>query len=168
MGSGTNVGNSQQQKSTLYLDFVGANNQRRYQLEGHFKPNLSPRISPWGKQDFFQFRRVSVQTCADSLSSRIAVLQTLGTYEGKQMVLAVTLSDGNNVKYFISFRRFGYAVHSDSLKHASNESGSPCGSKAYIVGVFLNTAGQTPFNSYLLPYWYITCALLAHHYSIMF
>jgi hypothetical protein len=50
MGSGTNVGNSQQQKSTLYLDFVGANNQRRYQLEGHFKPNLSPRISPGGKQ----------------------------------------------------------------------------------------------------------------------
>jgi hypothetical protein len=88
------------------------------------------------------------------------MLQTLGTYEGKQMVLAVTLSDGNNVKYFISFRRFGYAVHSDSLKHASNESGSPCGSKAYIVGVFLNTAGQTPFNSYLLPYWYITCASL--------
>jgi hypothetical protein len=26
MGSETNVGNSQQQKSTLYLDFVGANN----------------------------------------------------------------------------------------------------------------------------------------------
>ena len=33
--------------------------------------------------------------------------------KGKQMVLAVTLSDGNNVKYLISFRRFGYAVHSD-------------------------------------------------------
>ena len=36
-----------------------------------------------------------------SLSSRIAALQTLATEEGKQMVLSVTLSDGNNVKYLI-------------------------------------------------------------------
>lgn len=36
-----------------------------------------------------------------SLSSRIAALQTLGTEEGKEMVLSVTLSDGNNVKYLI-------------------------------------------------------------------
>jgi hypothetical protein len=36
-----------------------------------------------------------------SLSSRIAGLQTLGTEEGKQMVLSVTQSDGNNVKYLI-------------------------------------------------------------------
>src|SRR5262252_2514841 len=36
-----------------------------------------------------------------SLSSRIAALYTLGTEEGKQMVLSVTLSDGNNVKYLI-------------------------------------------------------------------
>jgi hypothetical protein len=36
-----------------------------------------------------------------SLSSRIAELQTLATEEGKQMVLSVTLSDGNNVKYLI-------------------------------------------------------------------
>src|SRR5262249_32354999 len=36
-----------------------------------------------------------------SLSSRIAVLQTLGTEEGKQMVLSVTLSDGKNLKYLI-------------------------------------------------------------------
>jgi len=36
-----------------------------------------------------------------SLSSRIAGLQTLGTEEGKQMVLSVTLSDGNNVKYLV-------------------------------------------------------------------
>jgi hypothetical protein len=35
------------------------------------------------------------------LSNRIAGLQTLGTEEGKQMVLSVTLSDGNNVKYLI-------------------------------------------------------------------
>lgn len=36
-----------------------------------------------------------------SLSTRIAALQTLGTEEGKQMVLSVTLNDGNNVKYLI-------------------------------------------------------------------
>jgi hypothetical protein len=36
-----------------------------------------------------------------SLSSRIAGIQTLATEEGKQMVLSVTLSDGNNVKYLI-------------------------------------------------------------------
>ena len=36
-----------------------------------------------------------------SLSTRIAGLQTLATEEGKQMVLSVTLSGGNNVKYLI-------------------------------------------------------------------
>ena len=36
-----------------------------------------------------------------TLSSRIAALQTLGTEEGKEMVLSVTQSDGNNVKYLI-------------------------------------------------------------------
>jgi hypothetical protein len=36
-----------------------------------------------------------------SLSSRISAMQTLATEEGKQMVLSVTQSDGNNVKYLI-------------------------------------------------------------------
>jgi hypothetical protein len=36
-----------------------------------------------------------------SLSSRIAALQTLGTEGEKQMVLSVTLSNGDNVKYLI-------------------------------------------------------------------
>jgi hypothetical protein len=36
-----------------------------------------------------------------NLSSRIAAMQTLATEEGKQMVLSVTQSDGNNVKYLI-------------------------------------------------------------------
>jgi hypothetical protein len=36
-----------------------------------------------------------------NLSNRLAGLQTLATEEGKQMVLSVTLSDGNNVKYLI-------------------------------------------------------------------
>jgi hypothetical protein len=36
-----------------------------------------------------------------SLSTQISALQTLGTEGGKQMVLSVTLSDGNNVKYLV-------------------------------------------------------------------
>lgn len=35
------------------------------------------------------------------LSNRIAAMQTMGTEAGKEMVLSVTLSDGNNVKYLI-------------------------------------------------------------------
>ncbi len=36
-----------------------------------------------------------------ALSNRIAALQTIGSQEGKELVLSVTLSDGNNVKYLI-------------------------------------------------------------------
>jgi hypothetical protein len=36
-----------------------------------------------------------------TLSTQVASLQTLGTEEGKQMVLSVTLSDGSNAKYLI-------------------------------------------------------------------
>jgi hypothetical protein len=36
-----------------------------------------------------------------SLATRIAAMQTLATEEGKQLVLSVTLIDGNNVKYII-------------------------------------------------------------------
>ena len=50
-----------------------------------------------------------------SLSSRIAGLQTLGTEEGKQMVLSVTLSDGNNVKYLIKLPQ------ADKLQAAAKE-----------------------------------------------
>ena len=49
------------------------------------------------------------------LSSQIAGLQTLGTEEGKQMVLAVTLSDGSNVKYLIKLPQ------ADKLDGASKE-----------------------------------------------
>jgi hypothetical protein len=50
-----------------------------------------------------------------SLSSRIAGLQTLGTEEGKQMVLSVTLSDGSNVKYLIKLPQ------ADKLEAAAKE-----------------------------------------------
>jgi len=36
-----------------------------------------------------------------TLSTRIASMQTLGSQEGKELVLSLTLSDGNNVKYLI-------------------------------------------------------------------
>ena len=49
------------------------------------------------------------------LSSRVAGLQTLATEEGKQMVLSVTLSDGNNVKYLIKLPA------ADKLQSATKE-----------------------------------------------
>ncbi len=49
-----------------------------------------------------------------SLSSRIAGLQTLATEEGEQMVLSLTLRDGNNVKYLIKFPQ------ADKLQPAAN------------------------------------------------
>ena len=53
-----------------------------------------------------------------SLSSRIAALQTLGTEEGKQMVLSVTLSDGNNVKYLIKLPQADKLETSATAKEA--------------------------------------------------
>ena len=50
-----------------------------------------------------------------SLSTQIAGLQTLATEEGKQMVLSVTLSDGNNVKYLIKLPQ------ADKLNGATKE-----------------------------------------------
>src|SRR5215471_1034438 len=50
-----------------------------------------------------------------SLSSRIAGLQTFGTEEGKQMVVSVTLSDGNNAKYLIKLPQ------ADQLETAAKE-----------------------------------------------
>ena len=54
-----------------------------------------------------------------SLSSQIAGLQTLATEEGKQMVLSVTLSDGNNVKYLIKLPQ------ADKLVAATTEAPAP-------------------------------------------
>src|SRR5207248_10875396 len=56
---------------------------------------------------------------SDLLSSRIAGLQTLATEEGKQMVLSVTLSDGNNVKYLIKLPQ------ADKLQVAATEPAAP-------------------------------------------
>lgn len=56
-----------------------------------------------------------------SLSTRIAALQTLGTEEGKQMVLSVTLSDGNNVKYLIKLPQADKLEGSANKEAAANE-----------------------------------------------
>ena len=42
-----------------------------------------------------------------ALSNRIATLQTIGSQEGKELVLSVTLSDGNNVKYKVKLPQEG-------------------------------------------------------------
>ena len=48
---------------------------------------------------FIWFYNITVDKTA--LSNRIASLQTLASQEGKELVLSLTLSDGNNVKYVI-------------------------------------------------------------------
>jgi hypothetical protein len=40
-----------------------------------------------------------------TISSRIASLQTLGSQEGKDLVLSLTLSDGSNVKYLVKLHQ---------------------------------------------------------------
>lgn len=40
-----------------------------------------------------------------ALSNRVATLQTLGSQEGKEMILSLTLTDGSNVKYLIKLPR---------------------------------------------------------------
>lgn len=42
-----------------------------------------------------------------ALSNRIATLQTIGSQEGKELVLSLTLIDGNNVKYLIKMPQNG-------------------------------------------------------------
>lgn len=54
-----------------------------------------------------------------NLSNRIAGLQTLATEGGKQMVLSVTLSDGDNVKYLVKL------PEADKLQTAVAEAQSP-------------------------------------------
>jgi hypothetical protein len=50
-----------------------------------------------------------------ALSNRVAALQTLGSQEGKEMILSLTLTDGSNVKYLIKL------PHSDKAQPAVKE-----------------------------------------------
>ena len=50
-----------------------------------------------------------------ALSNRVAALQTLGSQEGKEMILSLTLTDSSNVKYLIKL------PHSDKAQPAVKE-----------------------------------------------
>jgi hypothetical protein len=50
-----------------------------------------------------------------ALSNRVAALQTLGSQEGKEMILSLTLTDSSNVKYLIKL------PHSDNAQPAVKE-----------------------------------------------
>ena len=49
-----------------------------------------------------------------TIANRLAMLQTLGTDEGKQTVLSVTLRDGDNVKYLIKADKTVHAVKGET------------------------------------------------------
>jgi hypothetical protein len=77
------------------------------------------RIGQYGWLLIVVFAGASIWLYVDTvnktgLSNRIAALQTMGT-EGKEMVLSVTLSDGNNVKYLIKLPK------ADKLETASKD-----------------------------------------------
>jgi hypothetical protein len=59
------------------------------------------------------FYKSTVKTT--TVSTQIAALQTLGTEDGKEMVLSVTLKDGSNVKYLIK------SPKADTLDAATKE-----------------------------------------------
>jgi hypothetical protein len=78
------------------------------------------RIGQYGWLLIVVFTGASIWLYVDTvnktgLSNRIAALQTMGTEEGKEMVLSVTQSDGNNVKYLIKLPK------ADKLETASKD-----------------------------------------------
>ncbi|HEX9265254.1 MAG TPA: hypothetical protein VF977_12875 [Candidatus Binatia bacterium] len=78
------------------------------------------RIGQYGWLLIVVFAGASIWLYVDTvnktgLSNRIAALQTMGTEEGKEMVLSVTQSDGNNVKYLIKLPK------ADKLETASKD-----------------------------------------------
>lgn len=56
-----------------------------------------------------------------ALSNRIASLQTLGSQEGKDLVLSLTLSDGNNVKYLVKLSQGDKKFDSDTKQAVAKE-----------------------------------------------
>jgi hypothetical protein len=75
-----------------------------------------------------------------TVATQIAMLQTLGTEEGKEMVLSVTLRDGTNVKYLIK------SPKADTLDAATKEGISKQKVSSYEIsqlGAALNI-GESP------------------------
>jgi hypothetical protein len=84
----------------------GAAYRKFFDLQRRRSLKRQKRIGQYGWLVMASFIGAFIWLYADTvtktgLSSQIAGLQTLGTEEGKQMVLSVTLTDGNNVKYLI-------------------------------------------------------------------
>jgi len=97
---------SQEQDPTKKLAAEKESYRKFFELQRSQSMKRQTRVGQYGWLLIVAFTGAFIWLYADtvsktSLSSRIAGLQTLGTEEGKQMVLSVTLSDGNNVKYLI-------------------------------------------------------------------
>jgi hypothetical protein len=98
----------------------GAAYRKFFDLQRRRSLKRQKRIGQYGWLVMASFIGAFIWLYADTvtktgLSSQIAGLQTLGTEEGKQMVLAVTLSDGSNVKYLIKL------PEADKLQTAAKE-----------------------------------------------
>ena len=73
-------------------------------------------------------------------ATQVATLQTLGTEEGKEMVLSITLKDGSNVRYLIK------SPKAESLDAATKEGISKEKVSSYEIsqlGTALNI-GESP------------------------
>jgi hypothetical protein len=98
----------------------GAAYRKFFDLQRRRSLKRQKRIGQYGWLVMASFIGAFIWLYADTvtktgLSSQIAGLQTLGTEEGKQMVLAVTLSDGSNAKYLIKL------PEADKLQTAAKE-----------------------------------------------
>jgi len=56
-----------------------------------------------------------------ALSNRIATLQTIGSQEGKELVLSLTLIDGNNVKYLVKLPPSGKSTEAATKDAVAKE-----------------------------------------------
>jgi len=97
---------SQEQDSAKRLAADRDTYRKFFELQRSQSMKRQKRVGQYGWLLIIAFIGAFIWLYADTvnktnLSNRIAALQTLETEEGKQMVLSVTLSDGNNVKYLI-------------------------------------------------------------------
>ena len=97
---------SQEQDPNKKLAWEKESYRKLFELQRNQSLKRQKRIGQYGWLVMASFVGAFIWLYMDTvtktgLSSQIAGLQTLATEEGKQMVLSVTQSDGNNVKYLI-------------------------------------------------------------------
>ena len=97
---------SQEQDPAKRLAAEKESYRKSFDLQRSQSMKRQKRVGQYGWLVIIAFIAAFVWLYADTVnktnfSNRIAALQTLETEEGKQMVLSVTLRDGNNVKYLI-------------------------------------------------------------------